>query len=64
LNRFMPVPIEGLVNEFGAGLSAIDVCARTLKAVRALGVRHVCICNLPMQDASGTLSAILAKATS
>src|SRR4030095_15631592 len=30
LNRFMPVPIEGLVKEFGAGLSAVDVCARTL----------------------------------
>jgi hypothetical protein len=64
LNRFMPVPVEGLVKEFGAGLDAVDVCARTLKAVRALGVRHVCICNLPMQDAWTTLSAILEKADS
>ena len=32
LNRFMPVPIEGLVEEFGSRLSAVDVCARTLKA--------------------------------
>jgi len=64
LNRFMPVPVEGLVKEFGAGLNAVDVCARTLKAVRALGVRHVCICNLPMQDAWTTLSAILEKADS
>ena len=64
LNRFMPVPIEGLVEEFGARLSAVDVCARTLKAVRALGVRHFCICNLPMQDSWSTLSAILEKANS
>ena len=64
LNRFMPVPVEGLVKEFGAGLNAVDVCARTLKAVRALGVRQVCICNLPMQDAWTTLSAILEKADS
>lgn len=64
LNRFMPVPIEGLVREFDTGRSAVDVCARTLKALRELGVRHVCICNLPMQDAWGTLSAILEKANS
>jgi len=64
LSRFMPVPIDGLVKEFGAGLSAVDVCARTLTAVRALGVRHFCICNLPMQDAWTTLSAILEKANS
>ena len=64
LNRFMPVPIEGLVEEFGSRLSAVDVCARTLKAVRALGVRHFCICNLPMQDSWSTLSAILEKANS
>lgn len=64
LNRFMPVPIEGLVEEFGSRLSAVDVCARTLKALRALGVRHFCICNLPMQDSWSTLSAILEKANS
>ena len=58
LNRFMPVPIEGLVEEFGSRLSAVDVCARTMKALRALGVRHFCICNLPMQDSWSTLSAI------
>ncbi|HEY6614632.1 MAG TPA: hypothetical protein VIZ32_08940, partial [Vicinamibacterales bacterium] len=64
LNRFMPVPIEGLVEEFGSRLSAVDICARTLKALRALGVRHFCICNLPMQDSWSTLSAILEKANS
>lgn len=59
LNRFMPVPIEGLVREFSSGLTAIDICARTIRAVRALGVRHFCICNLPTQQAWSTLSAIL-----
>ena len=64
LSRFMPVPASGLVDEFGAGLTAVDVCARTLQAMRSLGVRHFCICNLPMQDAWTTLSAILEKANS
>jgi hypothetical protein len=63
LGRFMPVPIDGLVQEFGSGLSAIDVCARTLREMRSLGVRHFCICNLPMQDAWSTLSAILENAS-
>jgi len=64
LSRFMPVPVEGLVKEFGDGATAVDVCARTLRAMRSLGVRHFCICNLPMQDAWSTLSAILEKANS
>jgi hypothetical protein len=64
LNRFMPVPIQGLVDEFGSGASAVDVCARTVREVRALGVRHVCICNLPTHHAWSTLSAILEKANS
>jgi hypothetical protein len=62
LSRFMPVPIDGLVNEFRAGATAVDVCAHTVRALRSLGVRHFCICNLPMLDAWTTLSAILAKA--
>ncbi len=64
LSRFMPVPVDGLVSEFGAGATAVDVCAHTVTALRSLGVRHFCICNLPMQDAWTTLSAILAKANS
>jgi 5,10-methylenetetrahydrofolate reductase len=59
LSRFMPVPAERLVREFSSGSSPVEICARTLRALRSLGVRHFCICNLPMHEASGTLSAIL-----
>jgi hypothetical protein len=59
LSRFMPVPAEGLAREFSSGSSPVEICARTLRALRSLGVRHFCICNLPMHEASGTLSAIL-----
>jgi len=62
LSRFMPVPVDELVREFASGATAIDVCARTVRAMRALGVRHFCICNLPMHAASSVLGAILERA--
>ena len=64
LGRFMPVPAKGLAEEFAAGLTAIDICARTIRVMRSLGIRHFCICNLPMQDTWSTLSQILANANS
>jgi 5,10-methylenetetrahydrofolate reductase len=61
LGTFMPVPIQGLIDEFARGATAVDVCARTIRALRDEGVRHICICNLPMHDASGVLAAIRAR---
>lgn len=58
LRSFMPVPVQGLIDEFAAGATAIDVCARTIRELRALGIRHICVCNLPMDDAAGILRAI------
>jgi hypothetical protein len=63
LSRFMPVPIEGVLSEFASGATAVDICARSLQAMRSLGVRHFCICNLPTHDAWSTLSAIVEKST-
>ena len=61
LSSFMPVPIQGLIDEFATGATAADVCARTIRELRAEGVRHICICNLPMHDASGVLTAITSR---
>ncbi len=61
LSTFMPVPVQGLIEEFGAGATAAEVCARTIRALRSEGVRHICICNLPQHDASGVLAAIRAR---
>jgi 5,10-methylenetetrahydrofolate reductase len=58
LGRFMPVPVQGLIDEFAEGSTSVDVCARTITAMMALGVRHFCVCNLPMHDAAGILAAI------
>jgi 5,10-methylenetetrahydrofolate reductase len=61
LSAFMPVPVEGLRDEFAAGATPIDVCVRTIRVMMSLGVRHFCVCNLPMHNASGTLAAIRAR---
>jgi hypothetical protein len=61
LSSFMPVPTQGLIEEFATGATAAEICARTIRALRAEGVRHICICNLPMHDASGVLAAIRAR---
>jgi hypothetical protein len=58
LGTFMPVPVQGLIDEFATGATPVDVCARTIRELRSLGIRHICICNLPMHDASAVLGAI------
>ena len=61
LSSFMPVPVQGLIDEFATGATAADVCARTIRALRDEGVRNICVCNLPMHDAAGVLTAILQR---
>ena len=61
LSQFLPVPVEALAAEFAAGATAVDVCARTLRAMMDIGVRHFYISNLPLMSASSTLNAILER---
>jgi hypothetical protein len=58
LARFLPVPREQLVDEFGGGATAEQVCARSIQALRQLGVRHFYISNLPVAQAAEILAAI------
>jgi len=60
LQSFLPVPVEGLTNEFAAGCSADEICARTLRELRASGAQHFYVSNLPLQRAAVTLSRIMA----
>jgi 5,10-methylenetetrahydrofolate reductase len=62
LSRFMPVPADALMAEFGAGDTPVDICARSLLALRAVGARHFYVSNLPEHDAAATLHAVLARA--
>jgi 5,10-methylenetetrahydrofolate reductase len=58
LKQFLPVPAEGLAREFAAGDSPEVICARTIRALRALGVRHIYVSNLPVNRARRTLEDI------
>jgi hypothetical protein len=49
LGRFFPVPAEGLTRDFEAGLSPEEVCARTVRGLREIGVEKVYVSNLGFQ---------------
>jgi hypothetical protein len=59
LGGFMPVPVDALTAEFAAGATADEVCARTLRCLVELGVRHFYISNLPLARAQATLARVL-----
>ena len=59
LQEFIPVPAGAITREFEEGASPDEICARTLRALRELGVRHFYISNLPLSRALPTLTRIL-----
>jgi hypothetical protein len=61
LREFLPVPVEPLIAEFESGATPVDVCARTIRAMLDIGVRHFYISNLPLGKASATLHAIMER---
>ena len=62
LSQFLPVPVEELKQEFAAGATPIDVCARTIRSLIDLGAKHFYVSNLPTKKTAATLNAILEKA--
>ena len=61
LRSFLPVPADALAREFGAGDTAEDICARTIRTLTDAGARHFYISNLPVGRAQQVLSSILEK---
>jgi hypothetical protein len=59
LRDFLPVPVDGLRAEFGAGATPEQVCARSIRELTAAGVRHFYVSNLPVNRAARTLASIL-----
>jgi len=45
LNDFFPVPQTELAEEFARGASPAEVCARTVRGLRDLGVRNIYLSN-------------------
>lgn len=61
LKGFLPVPAEGLAQEFAVGDPAEEICARSIRMLRSAGVRHFYISNLPLGRAALTLKRILER---
>ena len=64
LANFLPVPTLALQEEFARGATAEQVCARSLLALRGLGIRHCYVSNLPVDRAAPILAAIEELVTS
>ena len=62
LSQFLPVPVDGLLAEFAEGLTPVDICARSIRVLLSLGVKHFYVSNLPLVRTASVLSAILTKA--
>jgi len=59
LQHILPVPVAGLTQAFATGASADEVCARTLRALRAAGAQHCYVSNLPVGRARQTMARIM-----
>jgi 5,10-methylenetetrahydrofolate reductase len=59
LSEFFPVPVAALTREFDEeGLDADAVCARSVRFLHDLGIRHIYVSNLPVGDAFARLERI------
>jgi len=61
LGEFFPVPAAEITAEFEAGATPEEVCARSIRALRASGARHVYLSNLGLRRAPARLERILAR---
>jgi 5,10-methylenetetrahydrofolate reductase len=59
LKQFLPVPVDGLTQEFAEGASPDEICARTIRRLRAAGVKHMYVSNLPIGKARQTMQRVL-----
>lgn len=46
LGEFFPVPAEGVTRDFASGLSPEQICAKTIRALRDIGVDKIYLSNL------------------
>ncbi len=62
LSRFLPVPVDELAAEFAAGATPVELCARSIRELMAVGVKHFYVSNLPLVKTAAVLHAILERA--
>ncbi|MBM4185128.1 MAG: hypothetical protein FJ207_13080 [Gemmatimonadetes bacterium] len=61
LSRFFPVPVEALTREFAAGASAEEICARSIRELRAAGAEKIYVSNLGNRGAGRRLMKVLER---
>lgn len=59
LSRFFPVPAKEVVAEFEGGATAEEICARSIRELRAIGAEKIYVSNLNERGAGRTLRRIL-----
>ncbi len=59
LGEFFQVPAEQITREFESGLSAEEICARTINALRQVGADKVYVSNLGIRGAGERYDALL-----
>ena len=59
LGGYFPVPAEGVTRDFEEGLSPEEICARTIKALREVGVDKVYVSNLGFERPDARYRRIL-----
>jgi len=59
LGSFFPVPAEDITGDFAAGMSADEICARTIRELRAVGAEKIYVSNLGNRGAGSALHRIL-----
>lgn len=64
LERFFPVPRAALARDFAGGLSAEEICARTIRALHRVGVEKVYVSNLGFSGALARYHRLLQALTS
>ncbi|MDP2958319.1 MAG: hypothetical protein Q8N53_17965 [Longimicrobiales bacterium] len=60
LGDFFPVPAAGITRDFASGATAEEICARTIRELRAVGADKIYVSNLGNRGAMGRLRQILA----
>ena len=46
LHQFFPVPLEGITRDFASGLSAEEICVKSIESLRSVGAERVYVSNL------------------
>lgn len=59
LAEFFPVPFDGVTKDFGAGLSAEGICAKTIAALRDVGADKVYVSNLAVGKAAAQYRSLV-----